>query len=348
VPPPRAAVGRSIPPVPATEDEGWGATAGILSQLKSSAPFLAALIELSVLFYVSHTRWDWSVPFPSGSPIARLLAREPDVGLVAGPVGDLLVRAGLTTAYPYLGITPPPPNYLLEPAVTSKEGYDPKSASWMRRFGVTHAVREAGDNLHLPRGEVIFEGPDPALDRILHESAGRPRRGAWQVIRYPGAFPPAWAATKAVVVADWYELYPKLSVHDAPDEAWYTAEDRPPDGPHPRARTARVVRWDGRKAVVEHDGTCDVVVRRPSYPGWVARVDAGPEQPVGRACGGLQAVRLFGPGTSHVTFRYEPTTWRAASRVSLAAIGLAAIVLAVSSAPRLRGPANGSRPVSAV
>jgi hypothetical protein len=263
---------------------------------------------------------------------------------VAGPVGDLLVRAGLTTAYPYLGITPPPPNYLLESSVTSREGYDPNSASWMRRFGVTHAVREADDHLPPRPGEVIFEGPDPALDRVLRDSAGRPRRGPWQVIRYPGAFPPAWAATKAVVVADWYELYPKLTDKDAPGEAWYTAEDRPPDGTYPRARTARVVRWDGREAVVVHDGTCDVVVRRPSYPGWVARVNSGPEQPVGRACGGLQAVRVFGSGTSRVTFRYEPTTWRAACRVSLAALGMAAIVLAASSAPALRerwrGPGN--------
>jgi len=308
-------------------------------QIASSAPFAVAVIELSMLFYFSPTHWGWSVAFPTASPVAERLARETNVGLVAG-AQDLPTRAGLTTAYPYLGITAPPPNYLLEPSSASHEPLATE-ARWMRRFGVTHAIRPAGSLDS--RGKVIYQGPDPALDRLMPDRGPRP--GVWQLVRLDGAFPPAWAATKAVVTDNWYSLYPKLSSADRHNEAWYTAEDRPPDGSGPRAQEAEVVSWDGRVAMVSHDGTCDLVLRRASYPGWLASIDDGPERPVGRACGGLQAVRLFGSGTTRVRFRHEPTNWRPALAISLTSTIAALLVVAVSfvEVPRWQGSKSIAR-----
>ncbi len=309
----------------AADDRGGGTGRG--RRLAEAAPILAAAVELATLYYAVDTGWGWPAPPAADGPVARRLAEEPGVGLVAGGMSDLLVAAGLTPAYPYLGITPPPPNYLLEPAGLAEEPADPVARRWMRRFGVTHAVRQAGGDRG--RAEVIFEGSDPSLDRTLPEPSSRPAVATWRILRYEGAFPAAWAATKAVVVENWYRLYPRLSAADLPDEATYEEGDRPPDDPGPRARSARVVRWDGREAVVEHDGTCDLVLRRTHYPGWLARIDDGPEAPVGRACGGLQAVRLPGRGTSTVKFRYMPTSGKVGGRVSIVAILGAVLVLAV-------------------
>ena len=66
---------------------------------------------------------------------------------------------------------------------------------------------------------------------------------------------------------------------------------------HPRRRRSlkrpsrRLYHWDGQEAIIEHDGACDLVVRRGFYPGWQARSGArtlapGPRRerrPAGRA-----------------------------------------------------------------
>ena len=83
------------------------------------ALILLAAIELGGLFYLGPVRWRSLIRLPEASPVLRHLATLPDVGLVAGRLQNLAVDAGQTTAYPYLGITPPPPNYLLEPTSRS-------------------------------------------------------------------------------------------------------------------------------------------------------------------------------------------------------------------------------------
>ena len=71
-------------------------------------------------------------------------------------------------------------------------------------------------------------------------------------------------------------------------------------------------------------------MRRTYYPGWICRVDDGPDQPVLKVNGGLQGVRLVGSGTSRVTIRYRPNGLPQAARVSLAALALAALVLGIA------------------
>ena len=100
-----------------------------------------------------------------------------------------------------------------------------------------------------------------------------------------------------------------MTTGDDPTVVGYVRGDEPALPRSPFARSARVVSYDGRLAVVEHDGPCDLVIRRTYYPGLrqVTRIDGGNPLPVHRADGGLQAVRLDGAGTSRVVLSYRPT-----------------------------------------
>jgi hypothetical protein len=99
--------------------------------------------------------------------------------------------------------------------------------------------------------------------------------------------------------------------------------------------------WDGRAAVVEHDGSCVLVLRRTYYPGWSYRVDGGPEHPVLKVDGGLHGIPLAGSGTHRVEVRYRPTGLRRAATISLAALGAAVVVLVAAGWRAVRAGTDG-------
>jgi hypothetical protein len=300
------------------------------------APLLIAAIELGGLFFVGPIWWCWETRLPKASPVLSRLAALPDAGLIAGRLLNLPVNAGRTTAYPNLGITPPPPNYLLESATSPPGRNTEYEHRWQRRFGVTHGVWGAGDDVL--GTEVLAEIADPALDKVMssipHLRTGGV--GPWKLVRNPDVFPSAWVARHVREAASWGRLYSKLSITDFPDDAWFLSEDQPPSLPEPAASAAGVQSWDGQTAVVDHEGSCILILRRTYYPGWTCRVDDGPDQPVLKVNGGLQGVRLVGSGTSRVTTRYTPTGLTQAARVSLAALALAALVLGAAGWKALR------------
>ncbi len=299
------------------------------------APLLLTAIELGPLLFLGPIWWDWSIRLPDASPVLRRLAAEPGVGLVGGWLNNLPVYAGRATAYPTLGIVPPPPNYLLEPAVVhSLNQTSAVEKRWQRRFGVTHGVWGRDDDL---RGvELLAEIADPALDRVVASVPALPGRGPWKLVRNRDVFPPAWIAYRVREAADWPRLYTRLSRADLPDDAWMLSEDHPPSLPEPTARSARVQGWDGRTATVEHDGSCILVLRRTHYPGWVSSLDGGPEQPVLKVNAGLQGVLIPGAGTSRIEVNYHPTGLRQAATVSLGALGAAVVVVVSGRWPVVR------------
>jgi hypothetical protein len=278
---------------------------------------------------------------PEESPMLRRLAAEPGVGLVAGRLLNLPVDVGQTPAYPTLGITPPPPNYLLEVAMTrSLQEFTAFDRRWQRRFGVTHGIWAADDDV---RGtEVLAEVADPVLDRILRSVPSLHGRGPWKLVRNPNVFPPAWTVGRLRELSSWGELYYLLSRDDARDEAVFLRDDRPPRLPDLSKDTAgpaaSVKSWDGRTAVVEREGPCILILRRTFYPGWLYRVDGGAERPVFKVNGGLQGVPLAGSGTSRVAVRYRPTGLTLAATVTLAALAAAVLVLGVAAWKAFRGP----------
>ena len=265
----------------------------------------------------------------------RRLAALPDAGLIGGRLMNLPMWAARTIAYPTIGIIPPPPNYLIEPAMY-QPGKDAEiDGRWQRRFGVTHSVWGSRD----PTGkaEILDALSDPVLDQVLDKVAGWRRRGLgpWKLVRHHDVFPEAWVTGRTHEAKGWGELYSTLSLRDERDVAWFIAGDAPSQLPGPAAESPRVESWDGQTAIVEHDGSCVLIVRRTHYPGWSYRLNSGPEQPVLKVDGGLQGAAVPGSGKSRVVFSYHPTGLLSAARISLSAVAAASLVLFAAAGRRL-------------
>ncbi len=296
-----------------------------LGRVGAWAPVAVAVLELSALLFIGPAWWGWRARLPGSSPVLRRLAELPDVGLVGGRLLNVPVDAGLTAAYPNLGITPPPPNYLIESAMRPPGQISDFDHRWQNRFGVTHGVWGARDDT--TGVEVLDVIPDPALDRVMESVPHLRGRGPWKLVHDPSAFPSAWVANRILAAKSWGELYITLSRNSLKDEAWFLDEDGSPVLTGPEARSSRVVGWDGRTATVEHDGSCVLILRRTYYPGWSYRIDGGPERPVLKVNGGLHGVPLGGAGTSRVEVRYRPTGLTRAAMVTLVALALAVVVV---------------------
>lgn len=332
----RASLGPSTLPIRlGATAAAWALSLGAIGLWRSRragawAVVAVTAVELACLYAYASGRWHREVDFPGDSPTLRALRAEPRVELVCGRLNDMLTEAGFSVAYPYLGIIPPPPTYLLEPANQPGKSADPELARWMRRFGVSHGVWRGDEPT--PGAVVVASGPDPTLDALID---GRDTGRGWKLVRYPGAFGPAKVGLRAESKPSWGQLYTGLSRDDAEATAWFLDAERPPDGPAPRASHGRILGQRGPGWAVDHDGTCDLVVRRAWYPGWEARVGGGPWTPVNKADGGLQSVRLAGRGPSDVEFRYRPTAARPA-RATSALAAVAALLTIGASAYRLK------------
>jgi hypothetical protein len=292
-------------------------------KVRSAVPFLVVALELGILYYHSTTVWGWSVDLPERSAVLRSLAQDTTVGTVAGPLHDLPVRAGRSPAYPYLGMRSPLPNSLLEFASDHRFASDPRAIRILRRFGVTHGVWDRP----IAGSEILYAGPDDALDRLTYKPSGAPEHATWYLVRYGDASPAAHVALRTVEVADVRTLFAHFGRTEATDVAWFLPGDRLPETPGPRARSAHVRRWNGRQGDIDHDGTCDLVIRRTYTPGWTARVNDGPEIPVVPVDGGLQSVRVAGAGSSHISLQYRPPRWRVAVAISTASLAAAVLLL---------------------
>jgi hypothetical protein len=300
------------------------------------APLGIAFFELTVLFFVGPVNWVWDDRSLVASPVLYRLAQMRDVGLVAGRLQNLPVEAGKITAYPYLGITAPPPNYLLEHTGVMPAENDSVETRWFRRFGVTHGVWGSADSTF--GTNVIERIDDPVLDRLMATlpPSLRGGLGPWALVKVPGAFPPAWIAREVHEAASWKELFARLAANDAADQAWFEPGDAPRGFPTASATSAQVKSWDGTTAIVEHDGPCILIVRRTFYPGWSYRLDDAPLQPVHKVNSSMQGVPLTGSGRRRIRFQYHPRGLRRGAAVSLGALASALFVLFAAGFETLR------------
>ncbi len=272
------------------------------------------------------------IHLPEESPVLQKLETLPNVGLIAGRLQNLPLDAGFPTAYPYLGISPPPPNYLLEASTVEPGQNSYAERNWQRRFGVTHGVWSVRDQI--VESDVIASIVDPILDEVMSNVPSlrqRGRLGPWKIVREVGAFPSVWVSSQVRHAPTWDRLYTELTTSDNLDDAWFLSEDDPPTLPKPRMRNGKVFDWNGQTAVVEHDGSCILVMRRTYYPGWFYQIDDAPERPMLKVNAGLQGVALVGSGTSHVSVRYRPTGLTQTLFISLAAAAAAVIVIATAA-----------------
>jgi hypothetical protein len=307
-----------------------------LKVLPSWAPVGVAVVELGVLFFLGPVNWVRTIRLPDESPVLQRLAALKDHGLVAGRLSNLPVHAGCATAYPNLGIIPPPPNYLLEAATEPPAGRTEAERRWQRRFGVAYGVWGSQDDV---RGtELLAEIADPALDRVMSGvfEWKRGGLGPWKLVRMRDPFPSAWIAPRIREARSWGQLYSELSGKDARDEAYILAEDFPSALPEPFAEHVSLKSWDGNTAIVEHDGSCILVVRRTYYPGWTYRISDGKAGPVLKVNGGLQGIPLAGSSTSRVTLVYRPTGLFSAIAIALGALAAAMAVGGLAALKSIR------------
>jgi hypothetical protein len=317
-------------------------------RLPAWAPLAATGIELGVLFYLGTTQWGWAITLPSQSPILSELMRRSPTGLVGGEIENLPVRVNLATAAPYLGLAHPPANRILVlpqelllrgGTIASHEKLDPTVlARWLRRCRVSHLV---GRRQHfLTLGTPLGSWTDPTLDEIYPGTPTDPASDAWSIVELGDQMPEARVAPQARAVADRRSLISRLSREDDRDIAWFLAEDQVP--PRPDARSTRLLSWDGAVATIEHDGACDLVIARTFDPGWLARIDDGPEQSVLPVDGGFLAVRVDGSGRHRVALRYQPPRFSLYAAISLAALALAAGVFLAALARWARSRMRGT------
>ena len=242
---------------------------------------LLTAVELGLLFYQAPPYWGWPAPPLLRSPILKRLAAEKDTGLIVGETaGNALFAAGLTPATPYLGIPLPPPSDVLvvfQRPVLSLE--DPAMLRWPRRYGISHGVYREGTR-SFPGAQTLMVTEDPVFNEFrLDRSDKKPEAVRWVLERYPAPFPPARVLTRRSVAANRFAAKRAMNESDDQNEgqvAWYSADDPPLATTEPQATFARLCQWDGQEAIIEHDGTCDMVVRRGFYPGWQARSGEGP------------------------------------------------------------------------
>ena len=309
----------------------WSAALAIViawrsSRLGSWAPLFAVAVELGILYYAGTTQWGWSIAIPGQSPVLDELAREPSVGLVGGELDNLPVRAGLATAFPYLGFAHTYPDKVAR-AGCSSSSFD--RVLPLAQTGPTRPCSNDGSGAAGSRTWSTIDGQPPRSARsedagatvrsikssITLRTSRQPapgRSSSWtnHSLRY--AWPPDRGRSTTVCA-----LIDRLSRSDDQDIAWFLAENMVPG--RPDARSARLLAWDGSAATVEHDGPCDLVIARSFDPGWMARIDDGPRRPVFPVNGGFQAVRLDGSGTHRVTLHYRTprlTLWTAITIVA--------------------------------
>lgn len=336
----------------------WGALAWIVAisfvvawraqRLASWVLLCASSIELAILFYLGTTQWGWAIALPSDSPVLRELSQRAPSGLIGGLIENLPLRAGLATAYPYIGFSLPKPNEALKytQAVLvrgdAKPVQDGQQVAALRRWFKRHRT----EYLVLPNqsakalGTIVGQWRDEALDQIAHGGPTDPAHPTWWVVKLDDPAPEARVAKRARTLSGANELIDRLLRYDDADTAMFLADAAV--APRGDAQAARLISWDGSTATVEHDGTCDLVIAQTFDGGWLARIDGGSEHPVLQVDGGFQAVRIEGSGTHRVTFRYEPRGFVVYAVISLSALSFAIGTVLIALARRLPRPSSAN------
>jgi len=304
--------GRVVPrypimPVIALSAVAWVACAGVLKLNQKRGGFesillLLAAVELYGCYFAGPTRWGWSLGLPQSS---QALMELKSIGgskiMLAGPLDNMPVTAGLTSAGAYFGVTMPPANEALKALVERANQADRQNLPSpvdreLDRLGVTHQLQ------FRPDAKASVFTADPVASVVLGQTRSiRPLYLRELAFGFKKEMPRAWLANRGLrTVASQNEAFSQLIRDEVLTPApILKADDNPSLLKHFQTVDANAsVEMDpsALKFKVTHTGPAVLVVRRTFDKGWKAVDDQGRNRPIIPVFGGLQAVLLATPG----------------------------------------------------
>lgn len=299
------------------------------SKLSPLVIILSAL-ELSTFYYIGPTRWGMSLDLPDSSPVLTSLKSLEEPVMLAGPLENIPVTAGLTTAGAYFGVTMPPANESLKAIVELANQSDRQNRpnpvdETLARLGVTHQLQFRPDT-----NSQIFEN-----DSLVHMILGNSKSSRPLVLRKldidaKSTLPKVWLAQGGLYKEiDQKAAFDRLLQDDyrsrTPVFESQISDENLNQFEHPDTTAT----FDSDKEMLEfkvnHSGPVILVVKRTFDSGWIATDQAGKALQIVPIYGGLQGVLIQGePNTSIETvvkLQYWPQSLR--WTFPLAAFGIA-------------------------
>ena len=288
------------------------------SKLSSLVIILSAL-ELSTFYYIGPTRWGMSLDLPDSSPVLTSLKSLKEPVMLAGPLENIPVTAGLTTAGAYFGVTMPPANESLKAIVelanqSDRQNRPNPADNPLARLGATHQLQFRPD-----ANSQIFEN-----DSLIHIILGNSKSSRPLVLRKletgkKNTLPEAWlaqgglyqelnqkSAFDRLLLDDYRSRIPILESH--------ISDDILKQFTHPDTTAT----FDSDKEMldfkVNHSGPVILVIKRTFDSGWIATDPSGNALQIAPVYGGLQGVLIEGdPKFTKVTtvkLQYWPQSLR--------------------------------------
>lgn len=292
-----------------------------------------ASLELFFFYFAGPTQWGWSLHLPDSSPALMELKEKSKQArvMVAGPLDNMPVTAGLTTAAAYFGVTMPPANESLKSVVESINQSDAQNQTSPNEnaliaMGVTHQLRFTPD-----RNASIYRD-DPIANVILKKKNVRPLYRVEMAFGFKGDRPAAWLASEGMKrVPDQKTAFSDLCRNDR-RQASFVANDLPDAllQRFSKIDSANGVKFDQKKSQLKvwHSGPTIVILRRTFDKGWLATGEKGQAYKILPVFGGIQAIfvdhdEAQGPAESVVQLTYWPASLNWSLPVSLAGMSAA-------------------------
>lgn len=292
-----------------------------LDKSRKSKSFLIILsaMELTFFYYIGPTRWGMSLDLPDSSPTLTQLKSAKETIMLAGPLENIPVTAGIKTAGAYFGVTMPQANESLKAIVELANQNDrqnrPSSVDEpLARLGVTHQLQFRPD----PNSQVFEDNPLHKI--ILGSTKSLKPVGLRKLETANRIIPPkAWLARGELEVVSDQKAAFELLFDDnfqskAPVLKSQISDEIRTHFANPDTLATLETGPQTLDFQVNHTGPAIVVIKRTFDSGWIATNQSGDEFDIIPVFGGLQGVFIKGDSDStlrtSVQLKYSPKSLR--------------------------------------
>ena len=261
---------------------------------------MVAVLELFAIYHSGPTRWGMTLSLPESSQVLMELKSGRYPVMLAGPLENMPVTAGLTTAGAYFGVKMPPANESLKALVELANQADRQNRTSpvdeaLIRLGVTHKIQFRPDS----RAEVF---QNDSLVRVILGNSMATRPLYLRELAYGPKMEQAraWIGQSGLAYVTDQKIAFDALLRTSPDGAIPilksdVAQDVTKAFSSIDPNAALEFDQSMRNLQVEHNGPVVVVLRRTFDQGWRAVDQSGNRLQIIPVYGGLQAV-LIGSG----------------------------------------------------